>query len=68
MNVKSSTPGEKEDIFFLPGTESLNSLCLQRKPRTAQTAIMMAPLTEKHYWNKAELGTQLVHGLIAEKS
>ena len=67
MIVKCSTPGQKEDIFFLPGTESFALFCLQHTPRTSQTAIVMAPLAGKHGWNEDELGTQLVHVAFAEK-
>ena len=68
MNVKSSTTGYTEDIFSCRGLKVLHSLCLQRTPRTAKTAVMMTVLTKKHGWNKDELGTQLVYAVFAEKS
>ena len=61
-------PGQPEGIFSYRGLKLLHSLCLQRKPRTAQTAVMMTVLTRKHGWNEDELGTQLVHAVFAEKS
>jgi len=45
----------------------MKTFCLQGTPRTAQTVVMMAPLTEKYDWNEAGLGTQLVHAVLAEK-
>ena len=46
----------------------MRGLCLQRTLITAQTAIMMAPLAGNHDSNTDELGTQLVHVVVAEKS
>ena len=57
-----------EGIFPHRGLKVLNGLYLQHTPRTAQTAIMMAPLAGKHDSNEDELGTQLVYAVFAEKS
>ena len=39
MYLNSSTPEQKEGIFPDRGLQALNSLCLQRAPRTAQTVV-----------------------------
>ena len=68
MNIKSSTPGQKEGVFPYRGLKVLHNLCLQCTPRTEQTANMMAPLSGKHGSNDDGLGMQLVHAVFAEES
>ena len=68
VNVKSSTLRIKEGVISLPGTIFFAQFCLQFTPRTAQTAVMIAPLAGKHKSNEDELGTQLVRAVFAEKS
>ena len=67
MNVKRSTPRKMEALFSYRGHFFL-IICLHFTPRTAQTAVMMAPLAGKHDSNEDELGTQLVNAVFAEKS
>ena len=69
MYVKSLTPRIKEGVISLPVTTCFAQFfCLKFTPRTAQTAVMMAPLAGKHHQNEDELGTQLVRAVFAEKS
>ena len=70
MNVISSTPGQRKGILSYRGLNVLHNLRhLQRTPRTASTAVMIAPLAEKHESDEDELGTQLIHhAVFSEKS
>ena len=67
MNVKRSTPEQLEGMVSYRGLKVLHSLCLQRTPITAQTAVMMAPLAGKHDSNEDDLAT-LACGYTAVQS